>query len=122
MAQLAALHAAVRLHIARAEPPGNASQAHSVSFVPLSMSQHVLVELVSGEYLLVCVAAPRVRLALALDALFRVAFEALRELLNVARGAGMAAQASENPISFLTCRFLPLRFRRFLFPEPCAAY
>ena len=34
MAQLATFHAGVRLHIARAEAPGSASQAHCVSFVP----------------------------------------------------------------------------------------
>ena len=121
MAQLATLHAGVRLHIARAGAPGSASEAHCVSFVPLSMSQHVLVELLLGEYLLARVAAPRVRLALALDALFRVAFEVLWELLHVARGARMAMEASESPISCLTCRILPLRYRKSLFPEPFAA-
>ena len=93
-----------------------------MSFVPLGMTQHVFVELLLGEYLLARVAAASIRLALALDALFRVAFEALRELLNVARGAGMATKASESPISCLTCRILPLRYRKSLFPEPCAAY
>ena len=43
-------------------------------------------------------------------------------LLNVARDARMATTASESPISCLTCRILPLRYRRFLFPEPFAAY
>ena len=90
MPQLATLHAGVRLHIARAEAPGSASQAHCVSFVPLSVSQHVFVELLLGEYLLARVAAPRVRLALALDALFCVAFETFWHLFNTARGAGMA--------------------------------
>ena len=87
MAQLSTFHAGVGLHIARAEAPGSASQAHCVSFVPLSVSQHVFVELLLGEYLLARVAAPR---ALALDALFRNRFEALGDLLNTARGAGVA--------------------------------
>ena len=90
MAQLATLHAGVRLHIARAEAPGSASQAHCVSFVPLSVSQHVLVELLLGKYLLARVAAGGLRLALALDALFRVGFEAFWDLFNTARDAGVA--------------------------------
>ena len=80
----------VRGDIAWAEAPGNASQAYCVPFVPLSMTQDVLVELLLGEYLLERVAAPRVRLALALDALFRVGFEAFLDLFNTARGASMA--------------------------------
>ena len=98
MAQLATLHAGVRLHIARAEAPGNASQAYCVSFVLLCISQHILVELVRGEYLAARVAAPRVRLALALDALFRVGFEACWDLFNTARGAGMARYTTQCPV------------------------
>ena len=90
MALLAALCAVVRVDIARAEASGSASQAYCVPFVPLSMSQDVLVEFLLGEYLLARVAAPRVRLALALDAFFRVGFEAFWDLFNTARGAGMA--------------------------------
>ena len=67
MALLAALCAVVRVDIARAEAPGSASQAYCVPFVPLSMTQDVLVEVLLGEYILARVAAPR---ALALDALF----------------------------------------------------
>ena len=90
MALLAALSAVVRVDIARAEAPGNASSAYCMSFVPLGMAQHVIVEVLLGEHLVASVAAPRVRLALALDALFRIGFEAFGDLFNTARGAGMA--------------------------------
>ena len=65
-----------------------------MSFVPLGITQHVFVELLLGEYLVARVAAARVRLALALDAFFRVGFEAFWEFFNTARGAGMAGSTS----------------------------
>ena len=119
---LATFYAGIRLDVSRAEATLRARQTDRFALVLLGIVQHIHVELVLLHLLSAGIAAPRVRLALALDALFRVAFKALRELLNVARGAGMATNASDNPISCLTCRFLPLRFRNFLFPEPCAAY
>ena len=65
----AGLFARVRVDISRAEPARCASQAYCVTIVPLSISQHVLVELVAGQHLFASVAAPGVCLALAQDAL-----------------------------------------------------
>ena len=121
MPQLATLHAGVRLHIARAEAPGNASQAHSVSFVPLSMSQHVLVELLLGEHLVARDAAAGIRLALALDALFRIGFEAFGELFNTARGASVARYTTQCPILGLINRMVPLTVAKLFLLESLAA-
>ena len=90
MAQVAALHAGVRLHIAWAEATFRACKAHRVTLVHFGVLQHSVVERVSGPHLFANVAASGIRLALALDALFRVAFEAFWELLHAAPGAGMA--------------------------------
>ena len=87
---LATFDAGVRLDVSRAEAPGSASHAICMHFVPLGITQHVFVELVPGEYLLTSVAAAGIRLALALDALFRVAFEVFGDLLHAAPGASMA--------------------------------
>ena len=114
--------AVVAGRVARAEVPGNASQAHCVSFVPLSISQDVLVELLLGEYLLARVAAPRVRLALALDALFRIGFEAFWELFNTARGAGMARYTTQCPILGFLNRMTPLTVAKLFLLESFAAY
>ena len=121
MAHVAALHAGVRLHIARAEASCRTSQTHRVSFVPLGMTQHVLVELVPGQYLLASVAAAGIRLALALDALFRVAFEVFWDLLNAARGAGMARYAAQCPISGFFSRMMPLTVAKMFLLESFAA-
>ena len=72
---LATFYAGIRLDVSRAETSFRASQAHRVSFVPLGMTQHVLVELVPGQYLLASVAAAGIRLALALDAVLCFCFE-----------------------------------------------
>ena len=67
MANDAALYAGVRLHIARTEAPGSASQAHRVTFVLLSISQHIRVEAVCGQVFVARVGAPGLRVALASD-------------------------------------------------------
>ena len=68
MAHVAALHAGVRLHIARAETSFRASQAHRVTFVRLRMAQHMLVEAVCGQVFVARVAAPSLGFVPALDA------------------------------------------------------
>ena len=119
MAPVPAFNTGVRGDISWAEATFSAGKAYCLSLVPLSMFQHVFIELLRGEGPLARVAAA---LALALCALLRVALEMLWELLNVAPGARMALETSESPISCRTCIFLPLRFRKFLFPQPGAAY
>ena len=122
MALVAALHARIRVDIARAETSCRASQAHRVTFVLLRITQHDIVEVVCGQVFAARVAAPSLRVALASDALFRVAFEAPWGFLNFARGARVATTASESPILCVTCRIVPLRAREFLSPASFAAY
>ena len=90
MALAAALHARVRADIAWAEAAVSAKKADSLALVLLGIVQHMFVELVLLQLFVAGIAAPRVRLALALDALFRIGFEAFWDLFNTARGAGMA--------------------------------
>ena len=63
-------------------------------FVPLGMTQHVLVELVPGEYLLARVAAAGIRLALALDAVFGLLVEVSCIFYLSARRAAVARCAA----------------------------
>ena len=114
--------AVVAGRVARAETSFRASQAHCVSFVPLGITQDVLVELVPGQYLLASVAAAGIRLALALDALFRVAFEAFWDFLNAARGAGMARYTTQCPILGFLSRMTPLTVAKLFLLESFAAY
>ena len=90
MALFAALCAVVRVDIARAEPASCARETDRFALVLLGIVQHILLELVLLHLLSAGIAAPRVRLALALDALFRIGFEAFWDLFNTARGAGVA--------------------------------
>ena len=119
MAHVVAFHTGVRGDISWAEATFSACKAYCLSLVPRSMVQHVFIELLFVEGPVAHLAAA---LALALRALLRVALEMLWELLNVAPGARMALETSESPISCRTCIFLPLRFRKSLFPKPGAAY
>ena len=61
------------------------------------MAEHIIVEAVCGQIFAARVAAPSLRVALSLDALFRFALEAFRRPLNAARGAGMALYATQGP-------------------------
>ena len=70
MAFAAAVHARIRGDIARAETSCRASQAHRVTIVPLSMTQHVFVEAVCGQVFAARVAAPGLGLVPALGAEF----------------------------------------------------
>ena len=112
----------MKKNIPRAEATLRARQTDRFALEVFRVLQDFHVEHVYLQHGVAGIAAPSSSVALALDAIFRVGFEVLWELLHVARGARMATNASENPISSLSCRFLPLRYRRFLFPEPFAAY
>ena len=90
MSFLATFYAGIRLDVSRAEATLRARQTDRFALVLLGIVQHILVELVLLHRLFAGIAAPRVRLALALDALFRIGFEAFWELFNTARGAGVA--------------------------------
>ena len=87
---LATFYAGIRLDVSRAEATLRARQTDRFALVLLGMVQHIHVELVLLHLLSAGIAAPRVRLALALDALFRIGFEAFWDLFNTARGAGVA--------------------------------
>ena len=87
---LATFYAGIRLDVSRAEATLRARQTDRFALVLLGMVQHIFVELVLLQLFVAGIAAPRVRLALALDAFFRVGFEAFRDRFNTARGASMA--------------------------------
>ena len=87
---LATFYAGIRLDVSRAEATLRARQTDRFALVLLGIVQHIHVELVLLHLLSAGIAAPRVRLALALDALFRIGFEAFWDLFNTARGAGVA--------------------------------
>ena len=72
---LATFYAGIRLDVSRAEATLRARQTDRCALVLLGMVQHIIVELVLLHRLFAGIAAPRVRLALALDALFRIRFE-----------------------------------------------
>ena len=67
--------------------------------VLLGVLEQCVVELVSPQHVLTRITAANIRLALASDALFRFAVEALRRFLHGARGAGMALYAAQGPVS-----------------------
>ena len=76
MALFAALCAVVRVDIARAEPASCACETDRFAIVPFRVVQHFLVEHVSLQHVVASVAAPSFSPPLALDAVFRVRFEA----------------------------------------------
>ena len=90
MALFAALCAVVHGDIARAEPASCACETDRFAIVPFRVVQHVLVEHVSLQHVVASVAAPSFSPPLALDAVFRIRFEAVGGLVNTARGAGVA--------------------------------
>ena len=90
MALFPASLAVVAGRVARAEAAVSAQKADRLALVQFGVLQHSVVEHVSQQHVVASVAAPRVGLAVALDALFRICFEAFWDLFNTARGAGMA--------------------------------
>ena len=122
MALAAALHARVRADIAWAEAAVRARQTDRFALVLLGIVQHIHVELVLLHLFSAGIAAPRVGLALALDALFRVGFEALGDLFNTARGASMARYTTQCPILGILNRMMPLTVAKLFLLEPFAAH
>ena len=119
---LATFYAGIRLDVSRAEATLRARQTDRFALVLLGMVQHIHVELVLLHRLFAGIAAPRVRLALALDALFRIGFEAFWDLFNTARGAGVARYTTQCPIPGFPSRCMPLTVAKLLLLETLAAY
>ena len=99
VAFVAALPAGIRLDIPRAEATLRAEQAHSFTLVFLCILEHAFVEVLSLQYVVAGVAAPRCSALLAGDAILVGAFERPGIFLLSARCAGMASHAAEGPIS-----------------------
>ena len=119
---LATFYAGIRLDVSRAEATLRARQTDRFALVVLGIVQHLFVELVLLHRLFAGIAAPRVRLALALDALFRIGFETFWELFNTARGAGMARYTTQCPILGFFSRMMPLTVAKMFLLESFAAY
>ena len=122
MALVAALCAVVRVDIARAEPARCARETDRFAIVPFRVVQHDLGEHVSLQHVVASVAAPSFSPPLALDALFRVRFEACWDLFNTARGAGVARYTTQCPIFEFSARITPLTVTKFFLAETLAAY
>ena len=119
---LATFYAGIRLDVSRAEATLRARQTDRFALVLLGIVQHIHVELVLLHLLSAGIAAPRVRLALALDALFRIGFEAFWDLFNTARGAGVARYTTQCPILGFPPRMMPLTVAKLFLLETLAAY
>ena len=122
MALFAALCAVVRVDIARAEPASCACETDRFAVGSLRVLQHVFLEFVSLQHAVASVAAPSFRLAPALDALFRIRFEAFGDLLNTARGACVARYTTQCPIPGFPSRLTPLTVAKLFLLETLAAY
>ena len=122
MALFAALCAVVRVDIARAEPASCARETDRFALVFLGIVQHILVELVSLQHVVASVAAPSFSVPPALDAVFRIRFEAFGDLLNTARGACVARYTTQCPILGFVSRTTPLAVAKLFSLEPLAAY
>ena len=119
---LATFYAGIRLDVSRAEATLRARQTDRFALVLLGIVQHIHVELVLLHLLAAGIAAPRVRLALALDALFRIGFEAFWDLFNTARGAGVARYTTQCPILGFLAGPTPLAVGKLSTFEALAAY
>ena len=119
---LPAFDARVRLHIARAEPASCACETDRFPIVLFCVVEDVLVEHVSLQHVVASVAAPSFSPPLALDAVFRIRFEAFGDLLNTARGACVARYTTQCPIAQLLSRVMPLTVTKFVLAETLAAY
>ena len=122
MALLAALCAVVRGDIARAEPASCACETDRFAIVPFRVVQHFLVEHVSLQHVVAGIAAPRVRLALALDALLRFGVETFWGLFHTAGGARVARYTTQCPILGFLAGLTPLAVGKLSRFEALAAY
>ena len=122
MALFAAFCAVVRVDIARAEPASCARETDRFAAPPFRVVQDDLVEHVSLQHVVASVAAPSFSVPLALDAVFRIRFEAFGDLLNTARGAGVARYTTQCPIPGFLARMMPLTVAKLFLLETLAAY
>ena len=122
MALFAALCAVVRVDIARAEPASCACETDRFPIVTFRVVQHFLAEHVSLQHVVASVAAPSFSPPLALDAVFRIRFEAFGDLLNTARGACVARYTTQCPILGFPPRMMPLTVAKLFLLETLAAY
>ena len=122
MALLAALRAVVRGDIARAEPASCARETDRFAIVPFRVVQDDLVEHVSLQHVVASVAAPSFSPPLALDAVFRIRFEAFGDLLNTARGACVARYTTQCPILGFPPGLTPLTVAKLFLLDTLAAY
>ena len=94
MAHVAALHARIRVDIARAEATLRARETDRFTLVEFGVVQRFVVELVSLQPSVAGVAAPRSCVLLALEALSCLRLEGPCIFHFSARGAGMAGSAT----------------------------
>ena len=120
MALFAALCAVVRVDIARAEPASCARETDRFALVPFRVVQHDLVEHVSLQHVVASVAAPSFSPPLALDAVFRIRREVLRDFLNTALGAGVARYTTQCPIPGFLPSTMPLTVAKLFLLETFA--
>ena len=122
MALLAALSAVVRVDIARAEPASCARETDRFAIVIFRIVQDDLVEHVSLQHVVASVAAPSFSVPPALDAIFRIPFEAFGDLLNTARGACVARYTTQCPTPGFPSRLTPPTVAKLFLLETLAAY
>ena len=91
---LATFYAGIRLDVSRAEATLRARQTDRFALVLLGIVEHILVEHVSLQHVVAGVAAARVSLPLALDAIFCLAIEASCIFDLLARRAAVARCAA----------------------------
>ena len=122
MALFAALCGVVRGDIARAEPASCADETDRLALVLLGVVQDILVELVLLHRHFAGIAAPRVRLPLALNTLVGIGWKGCWVFLQTARGAGVARYTTHCPIPAFFSRMVPLTVAKFVLLETLAAY
>lgn len=98
VALLAAPHAIMRVAIPRAEAAVSAGETDRLALVLLGMVQHIIVELVALQLFVAGIAAPRVSVALALDARFCLLVEGSCIFDLSARRAAVTRCAASSPV------------------------
>ena len=123
MALLAALCAVVLVDIARAEPASCARETDRFAIGAFRVEQHAIVEHVLLQHVVASVAAPSFSPLLALDAVFRIVFEAFGGLLlNTACGACVAGYTTQCPTLGFLSRLTPRIEAKLFLLETLAAY
>ena len=122
MAMFAALCAVVRGDIARAEPASCARETDRLAIEAFRVDQNLFVEHVLLLHVVASVAAPSFSPLVAVDAVFRIRFEAVGDFLNTARGACVARYTTQCPIPGFPSRLMPLTVAKLFLLETLAAY